>query len=55
VKEFLKRWLLLLLPDMQDVLVFGGLGCACWGIAQIYSPAAWIVAGAAMIGLGLKR
>ena len=32
-------------PDLGDIVTFGGLAGACYGIAQIYPPAAWIVGG----------
>lgn len=54
-KEKLREWLLGLVPDMQDVLVFGGLASVCWGLAQVYPPAAWIVGGAVLFWLGIKR
>lgn len=54
-KEKLKKWLSELQPDMQDLLVFGGLGCAVVGTAMIFAPAAWILAGAALFWLGVKR
>lgn len=41
--------------DLRDVFVFGGLGCAVYGIAQVHSPAAWIVGGAALFWLGIKK
>jgi hypothetical protein len=42
-------------PDLRDLLVFGGIGCAAYGAAQIYPPAAWIIAGAAIFWLGVRR
>lgn len=53
--EEIKRMLPGLLPDMTDLLVFGGLGLACYGIAQIYAPAAWVTAGAVLFWLGIRR
>lgn len=41
--------------DVEDLFVFGGLACAAYGIAQVYPPAAWIVTGAVLFGLGVKR
>lgn len=45
-----------LMPDLEDVLVFGGLGLACYGVAQIAGgPAACIVGGTTLVWLGVKR
>lgn len=41
--------------ELRDVFVFGGLGCAVYGIAQFHVPAAWIVGGAALFWLGVRR
>ena len=41
--------------DLRDVLVFGGLAMIGNGIAAIYPPAAWIVCGAALFWLGIRR
>lgn len=35
--------------DLSDVLLFLGAACIVWGIAEIYTPAAKITAGAFMI------
>lgn len=43
------------LPDLRDVFAFTGLGCACYGVAQISVPAAWIVGGATLFWLGLRK
>lgn len=40
---------------LREVLCFGGLGCVAYGLAQVYAPAAWIVPGAALFWLGVKR
>ncbi len=44
-----------LLPDLRDVITFGGLGAACYGIAMLSVPAAWIVGGACLFWLGVRR
>lgn len=44
-----------LLPDIRDVITFGGLGAACYGIAQFSAPMAWIVGGTALFWLGVRR
>lgn len=44
-----------LLPDMQDLLVFGGLALACVGVAKVYEPAAWMLAGVTLFWLGIRR
>ena len=38
--------------DLNDVFVFGGLAAACYGVAQIDPPSAWIVGGVALVWLG---
>ena len=40
--------------EMRDVFVFGGLGCAVYGVAGFSVPAAWIVAGVVLFALGIK-
>jgi hypothetical protein len=40
---------------LREAFVFGGLGCAAYGLAQIYPPAAWIVSGSVLFYLGIKR
>ena len=45
-----------LLPDMEDVLVFGGLALACYGIAELAGvPAACIAGGGTLLWLGVRR
>ncbi len=41
--------------DLRDIFVFGGLGCIAYGAAQIYPPAGWIVAGAGLFWLGIRK
>lgn len=41
--------------DMRDVLVFGGLGCAVYGVSGYSVPAAWITAGVVIFALGMRR
>ena len=58
MRKLLERLLRVLpgiLPDIRDLITFGGLGCACYGIAQINPPAAWIVGGACLFWLGVRR
>lgn len=43
------------LIDLRDVFVFGGLAAACYGVAQLSQPAAWILGGAVFLLLGLRR
>ena len=38
-------------PD--DVCLFAGCACVVIGVAQVSGPAAWIVAGVELIGLGI--
>lgn len=47
--------LLVLLPNLQDVLVFGGLAAASFGVHQVYAPAGWILAGAGCFWLGVRK
>ena len=44
-----------ILPDLRDVITFGGLGAACYGISLLSVPAAWIVGGAALFWLGVRK
>lgn len=41
--------------DLRDTFVFGGLAAVGYGIAQIHVPAAWIVVGAVVFALGVRR
>lgn len=41
--------------DLRDVFVACGLGAIGYGIGQIYPPAAWIVIGAVILILGIRR
>jgi hypothetical protein len=41
--------------ELRDCFVFGGLACVGYGLAQIYAPAAWIVGGATLFWLGVRR
>ena len=41
--------------DLRDGFVFGGLACVVIGVALIYTPAAWIIGGAALFWLGLRK
>lgn len=41
--------------ELRDCFVFGGLGAVVYGVAQINQPAAWIVGGAALFWLGIRR
>lgn len=41
--------------DMRDVFAFSGLGMSCYGLAQVYAPAAWIAGGAVFFWLGVRR
>lgn len=41
--------------DLRDLFVFSGIGCVTYGLAQVYAPAAWIAAGAALFWLGVRR
>lgn len=41
--------------DLRDIFAFGGLGCTTYGVAQYSIPAAWIVCGAVLLALGVRR
>jgi hypothetical protein len=41
--------------SLRDAFVFGGLAAACYGIAQMHVPAAWIAGGTVVLLLGLRR
>lgn len=47
-----------LIPDVRDVLVFGGIAAAAYGISTLpwiaAGPAAWIFAGLALAWLGIR-
>ena len=56
MKRFLsavRAWLNAAL-DMRDIFALGGLALACYGIHQIYPPAAAIVGGGALFWLGVR-
>lgn len=38
---------------LEDVLLLAGCGLIVTGVHQIYPPAAWIVAGAMLIGIAV--
>ncbi len=40
--------------DIRDVLVFGGIAAAGYGINMIYPPASWIFCGLALFWLGVR-
>lgn len=40
-------------PDVVDYLVTGGLAALGWGLWQVYPPAALIVVGGLLFGLGV--
>ena len=41
--------------DLRDVFAFAGIGCAAYGTAQIYPPAAWIITGVALFWLAVRQ
>lgn len=41
--------------DLNDVFWIGGLAAVGYGIAQICAAAAWIVCGAAVFWMGVRR
>ncbi len=40
--------------ELRDVVVFGGLGIGCHGLAMINVPAAWMVCGLVIFALGAR-
>lgn len=48
--SWLARWI-----DLRDAITFVGLAAACYGLYQVYPPAAWIVGGAALFWLGVRE
>jgi hypothetical protein len=42
------------LPDLRDVLVFGGIACASYGIFMIRPEYAFIFAGLSVSWIGLR-
>ena len=40
--------------DLRDVLVFGGIAAAGYGIGMVYPPAAWVFCGLAFFWLGVR-
>jgi hypothetical protein len=54
-KERMWKFIANLLPDLTDLLVFGGLGCAAYGAWLVYQPAGFIAAGVALFWLGIRR
>jgi hypothetical protein len=43
------------MPNVDDVLVLGGLGFLLWGVALVYPPAALILLGLLMMYTGYRR
>jgi hypothetical protein len=41
--------------DASDLFFFGGITAICYGVNQIYPPAAWIVGGIVFCVIGLRR
>lgn len=42
-----------LLPDLRDLVVFGGIALASYGAWLIFAPAGFIVGGAALFYVGM--
>jgi len=49
------RLLAMLIPDIRDVLVFGGIVLFSYGASLIYQPSGFVVAGLALFWLGVRR
>lgn len=41
--------------DLRTIVTFGGLGMVGYGLSLIYPPAAYIVCGAALFWMGVRR
>ena len=41
--------------DLRDMVVFSGLAFVFYGLVQVYPPAAWVVVGAALFLLGVRK
>lgn len=41
--------------DLRDVFVFGGLAMVGYGLSEVYAPSAWLVVGAALFWLGVRK
>jgi hypothetical protein len=52
---FQQRDLLREIFDLRDLFWISGLAAVGYGVAQIYSPAAWIVCGCVVFWMGVKR
>lgn len=39
--------------DLRDALTFGGLASLAFGLWQVFPPAAYVVVGAVLVGIGL--
>lgn len=42
------------LPDIRDVLVFGGIALAGYGLSALLPGAGWVFAGLAIAWLGVR-
>jgi hypothetical protein len=50
VRELVAEWF-----ELNDVFWIAGLSAVGYGVAQIYPPAAWIICGAALFWMGVKK
>jgi hypothetical protein len=41
--------------SLRDAFAFAGLGAVGYGLWQIYAPSAWIVVGAVLFLMGVRR
>jgi hypothetical protein len=49
-----KKWKMPnILPDIKDVLLFGGLGMVGYGVWHIYPPSAMILVGGILFTIGV--
>lgn len=53
MKTFIKNIYRLITSRLDDLMLLAGVASICFGLWQIYPPAAWIFCGAALIFIAL--
>ncbi len=51
----ISKVLMFLIPDLRDVLVFGGIASFSYGASLVHHPLGFIVAGLAVFWIGIRR
>jgi hypothetical protein len=54
IKDDLVKGVKRMVPDLRDVLVFGGIGAVGYGAWLIYPPAGFITVGVLFFFLGIR-